>query len=48
MALDHPDKVLRYASFDVLPTHHVLTHATYQSTRITGFSWPSRTTFPRS
>jgi haloacetate dehalogenase len=30
MALDHPDKVLKYASFDVLPTHHVLTHATYQ------------------
>src|SRR2546423_4042314 len=26
MTLDHPDKVLKYASFDVLPTHHVLTH----------------------
>jgi haloacetate dehalogenase len=30
MALDHPERVLKYASFDVLPTHHVLTHATYQ------------------
>jgi haloacetate dehalogenase len=30
MALDHPDKVLRFASFDILPTHHMLTHATYQ------------------
>ena len=26
MALDHPDKVKKFASFDVLPTHHVLTH----------------------
>jgi len=26
MALDHPDKVLKFASFDILPTHHVLTH----------------------
>jgi haloacetate dehalogenase len=30
MALDHPDKVLKLASFDILPTHHILTHATYQ------------------
>jgi haloacetate dehalogenase len=30
MALDHPDKVLGFASFDILPTHHVLTHTTYQ------------------
>lgn len=30
MALDHPDKVLKFASFDILPTHHVLTHATWQ------------------
>jgi haloacetate dehalogenase len=30
MALDHPDKVLKFASFDILPTHHMLTHATYQ------------------
>lgn len=30
MALDHPEKVLKFASFDILPTHHVLTHATYQ------------------
>ena len=26
MALDHPDRVLKFASFDILPTHHVLTH----------------------
>ncbi|MFN7087445.1 MAG: alpha/beta fold hydrolase [Burkholderiales bacterium] len=26
MALDHPGKVLKFASFDILPTHHVLTH----------------------
>jgi haloacetate dehalogenase len=26
MALDHPDKVVRFASFDILPTHHVLTN----------------------
>ena len=30
MALDHPDKVRKFASFDILPTHHMLTHATYQ------------------
>ena len=30
MALDHPDKVTKFASFDILPTHHVLTQATYQ------------------
>jgi haloacetate dehalogenase len=30
MALDHPEKVLKFASFDILPTHHMLTHATYQ------------------
>jgi haloacetate dehalogenase len=30
MALDHPEKVLRLATFDILPTHHVLTHATWQ------------------
>ena len=26
MALDHPDKVKKLATFDILPTHHVLTH----------------------
>jgi haloacetate dehalogenase len=26
MALDHPDKVRKFASFDILPTHHVLTN----------------------
>jgi haloacetate dehalogenase len=26
MALDHPDKVQKFASFDILPTHHVLTN----------------------
>jgi haloacetate dehalogenase len=26
MALDHPDKVKKYASFDSLPTHYILTH----------------------
>ena len=30
MALDHPDKVKKFASFDILPTHHVLTHATWK------------------
>src|SRR4026209_2084992 len=27
MALDHPDKVKKLATFDILPTHHVLTAA---------------------
>jgi haloacetate dehalogenase len=26
MALDHPDRVVKFASFDIIPTHHVLTH----------------------
>ncbi|MBI1964641.1 MAG: alpha/beta hydrolase [Betaproteobacteria bacterium] len=26
MALDHPDKVKKFAAFDILPTHHVLTN----------------------
>jgi haloacetate dehalogenase len=30
MALDHPEKVLKFASFDILPTHHMLKNATYQ------------------
>jgi len=30
MALDHPDKVKKLASFDILPTHHVLSKATWQ------------------
>jgi len=30
MALDHPDKVKKLATFDILPTHHVLTSATWQ------------------
>jgi haloacetate dehalogenase len=30
MALDHPEKVQKFASFDILPTHHVLTRATWQ------------------
>jgi haloacetate dehalogenase len=30
MALDYPDKVEKFASFDILPTHHMLSHATYQ------------------
>jgi haloacetate dehalogenase len=30
MALDHPQNVLKLASFDILPTHHVLTGATWQ------------------
>jgi haloacetate dehalogenase len=28
MALDHPDKVLKFASFDILPTHNILTNIT--------------------
>ena len=30
MALDHADKVKKLATFDILPTHHVLTKATWQ------------------
>src|SRR5688572_23697126 len=30
MALDHPDKVAKLATFDILPTHNVLTGATWQ------------------
>jgi haloacetate dehalogenase len=30
MALDRPDRVLKFASFDILPTHHVLANATYK------------------
>ena len=30
MALDHPDKVEKFASFDIIPTHHILTHANWQ------------------
>src|SRR5436190_17714954 len=26
MALDHPDRVRKFASFDIIPTHHLLTH----------------------
>ena len=26
MALDHPDRVQKFASFDIIPTHHALTH----------------------
>ena len=30
MALDHPDKVQKFASFDIIPTHHILTNANWQ------------------
>ena len=30
MALDHPDKIKKFASFDILPTHHMLSNATWQ------------------
>ena len=30
MALDHPEKVRKFASFDIIPTHHILTHANWQ------------------
>lgn len=30
MALDHPEKVRKFASFDILPTHHVLTHGSWE------------------
>ena len=26
MALDHPERVMKFASFDIIPTHHALTH----------------------
>ncbi|HEY9445495.1 MAG TPA: alpha/beta hydrolase [Burkholderiales bacterium] len=28
MALDHPDRIATFTSFDILPTHHILTHIT--------------------
>ncbi len=28
MSLDHPDRVLKFASFDIIPTHYILTHIT--------------------
>ena len=28
MALDHPERVLRFASIDIVPTHYALTHIT--------------------
>jgi len=30
MALDHPDRVRKFASFDILPTHHILSNVNYQ------------------
>jgi haloacetate dehalogenase len=30
MALDHPDRVEKFASFDIIPTHHILTNANWQ------------------
>ena len=30
MALDHPEKIKKFASFDILPTHHLLSNATWQ------------------
>jgi haloacetate dehalogenase len=30
MALDHPGKVEKFASFDIIPTHHILTNANWQ------------------
>lgn len=30
MALDHPGRIRGLASFDIVPTHHVLTHATWR------------------
>jgi haloacetate dehalogenase len=30
MALDRPERILKFASFDILPTHHVLANATYK------------------
>ena len=30
MALDHPEKVDKLATFDIIPTHHVLTHTSWQ------------------
>jgi len=28
MSLDHPDRVLMFGSFDIIPTHYILTHIT--------------------
>ncbi len=38
MALDHPDKVLKFASFDILPTHHCFTHIT-REWALNSFHW---------
>src|SRR3990170_4565745 len=38
MALDHPDKVKKFASFDILPTHHVLTNIT-RGWALSSFHW---------
>lgn len=38
MALDHPEKVLKFASFDILPTHHILTH-TSREWALNSYHW---------
>jgi haloacetate dehalogenase len=38
MALDHPDKVKKLASFDVLPSHYILTHINLQWA-VNSFHW---------
>jgi haloacetate dehalogenase len=38
MALDHPERVLKFASFDVIPTHYVLTHIT-REWAINSYHW---------
>lgn len=38
MALDHPDKVTKLATFDILPTHHALTHIS-RGWAVASFHW---------
>lgn len=38
MALDHPERVKKFAAFDILPTHHVLTHIS-REWALTSFHW---------
>ena len=38
MALDHPDKVEKLATFDILPTHYVLSHTSWRSA-LNSYHW---------
>ena len=38
MAFDHPDKVLKFCSIDILPTHHVWTHVS-KTWMVNSYHW---------